>query len=86
MNDEDPEIARQAIVDAVENQIESNDPPETAQTLERLKKEGYPREEALKLIGSVLAAEMFSIMKEGREYNHDEYIKALEALPKLPWD
>ncbi|AWN16844.1 hypothetical protein SALB1_2648 [Salinisphaera sp. LB1] len=54
--------------------------------MERLKKEGYPREEALKLIGSVLAAEMFSIMKEGREYNHDEYIKALEALPKLPWD
>lgn len=85
MSHEDPEVARQAILEAVENQIESNDPPETSQTLERLKKEGYPRDEAVKLIGSVLAAEMFSVMKKGREYSHSEYIKALRALPKLPW-
>lgn len=35
------EILHAQIMDFINNQIKSNDPPETKQTLERLIKEGY---------------------------------------------
>ena len=77
---------RLAILEVINNQIKDNDPPETKQTLERLLKEGFPEKEALKLIGYVVASEVFTVLKENRNYNHVKYISALKALPKLPWE
>jgi peroxiredoxin family protein len=82
----DPEVARAAIFEIIENQIEADTPPETRQTLERLIDEGHTEEEAMKLIGCVVAAEIFAVMKEGRTYNETAFVKALLALPKLPWE
>jgi hypothetical protein len=77
---------REAILEVIKSQIKENDPPETKQTLDRLLREGFPKEEALKLIGYVVASEVFTVLKENRNYDHAKYISALNALPKLPWE
>ena len=80
------EILRQAILEVINNQIRDNDPPETKQTYDRLQKEGFSKKETLKLIGNVVASEVFAVLKENRKYDNDKYISALNALPDLPWD
>ena len=77
---------RKAILEVINNQIRGNDPPETKQTFVRLKKEGFSEEETLKLIGYVVASEVFTVLKESRSYDKKKYISALNALPKLPWE
>lgn len=86
MLDEDSELARAAIFDIIRNQIDAETPPETKLTLERLVAEGHSEHEAMKLIGCVVASEIFGIMKESREYDETAYIEALQALPRLPWE
>ena len=77
---------RKAILEVINNQIRDNDPPETKQTLDRLLQEGFSKEETIKLIGYVVASEVFTVLKESRRYDKIKYISALNALPKLPWE
>jgi len=77
---------KQAILEVTNNQIRDNDPPETKQALVRLQEQGYSEEEALKLIGYVVASEVFSVLKDNRTYSKEKYVAALNDLPKLPWE
>ncbi len=86
MDENEPAYLRKAVLEAVEKQITDGEPPETAETLERLVDEGYPRDEAVLMIGHVLAVEMFGIMKEERGFDHAGYVRALAKLPRLPGD
>jgi len=70
----------------VENQLQANDPPETRQTYNRLKSEGYSEAEAKKLIGCVVSSEIFDILKKQEPFNPERFAKALNKLPKLPQD
>jgi hypothetical protein len=83
---EESERLKKAILEVINTQVRTNEPPETAQTLARLQSQGLSEEEALKLIGYVVATEVFAVLKEGRKYDEEKYIRALQALPKLPWD
>jgi hypothetical protein len=80
------EKLRLAILEVINNQIKDNDPPETKQALIRLQENGFSEEEALRLIGYVVASEVFTVLKENRIYDKEKYISALKALPKLPWE
>ena len=82
----DPARARAALLEVIENQIRLSDPPETGQTLERLLKLGYSREESLKYIGSALIGEVFGVLRNESKYDHARYVANLNALPKMPWD
>lgn len=77
------ERLRDAVFEVVENQIEDNAPPETKETYDRLISEGFPRDEVMRLIGSVVVLEIFEVLKKGRVYDEEKYVKALKALPKL---
>lgn len=55
---------RGAIMEVVENQLRNNDPPQTRQTFERLIDAGYTEEEAKRLIGCVVSAEIFDVLKK----------------------
>lgn len=77
---------RAAILEVINNQIKNNDPPATKQAFDRLRKEGCSKEEVLKLIGYVVASEVFTVLKENRSYDKVKYVAALNALPKLPWE
>ena len=77
---------RRALLEVVDNQLRDGTPPETRLTLDRLMKEGFPRERALEMIGCALTSEVYDVLKSGLPYQEDRYIAALQALPCMPWD
>ena len=68
----------------VRNQIRQNDPPETKQTYDRLIKEGFPKDEVMRQLAVVVAAEIYDVMKNKEPFNQERYIKRLNDLPKEP--
>ncbi len=86
MDGEQSEQAQAAIFKAIDTQLEDGDPPETAETLERLMGQGYSRDEAYRLIGCALADELFRIMKHECEYDRGRYVRMLRDLPRMPWE
>lgn len=81
---EDGQVAGEAIVEVVENQLAENNPPETRQTLERLMKTGESRENAIRYIACALSVEIYGALKNNEPYNNERYINNLKALPELP--
>ncbi|HEY9736905.1 MAG TPA: hypothetical protein V6D06_11500 [Trichocoleus sp.] len=77
---------RETLLDVVETQIQTDTPPATRETLERLVAEGHPDDEARRLIASVLTAEMQAVLQEQQPYSEERYVAALRRLPQLPWD
>ncbi|MBU1368043.1 MAG: hypothetical protein KJ754_07515 [Bacteroidetes bacterium] len=77
---------REQIFEIIENQLRDNDPPETKATYDRLIKNGFDDFQTRQMIGQCLAVELFDIMKFGKPYNNERYIKNLKALPKEPFD
>ena len=83
---EDGQSAGEAIVEAIENQIRENNPPEVKQALKRLLGLGESRENAIRYIASTFSVEIYETMKHLTPYDEVRYIKNLNALPKLPFD
>lgn len=79
------EILREQIFGIIKNQLRDNDPPETKNTYDRLKKDGFDDLATRQMIGQCLAVELFDVMKFGKPYNNERYIKNLSALPKEPF-
>jgi len=73
----------QAFIEAVNNQLEEGQPPETRQTLDRLVGEGISRKKAIRLIAAVLAAEAYDVLKTKQPYSQKRYIQRLNQLPDL---
>jgi hypothetical protein len=73
-----------AYMEAVENQLRDNDPPETRVTFDRLQKEGFSELDAKKLIGQVIASETFWIVKKNETFNLKRFVNNLNRLPKEP--
>ena len=84
--EEGSENAQAAIFEIIENQIRDNSPREVRQTLERLLSEGQTKEEAMKLIGCVVAVEIFEITKHQKPFNESRYVENLSKLPEMPWE
>ena len=82
-NDEE-EFAGTTLIDAIENQIESDNPPAAKATFNKLTLVGYEREDILNLMAHVLAVEIDAMLEEDRPFNTDWYETALRALPTLP--
>jgi len=83
---ENGQIAGEAIIEVVENQLAENNPPETKVTLERLMKAGESRENAIRYIACALSVEIYGALKNKEPYNNERYINNLKALPELPWE
>ena len=79
-------ILREQIFEIIKNQLRDNDPPETKTTYGRLIKNGFDDFQTRQMIGQCLAVELFDVMKFGKPYNNERYIKNLKALPKEPFD
>ena len=71
-------------MEAVENQLRDNKPPETRITFDRLKREGISELDAKKYIAQAIASETFWIMKKNQPYNLQRFIKNLNRLPADP--
>ena len=68
------------ILEVVDNQIDSNDPPATRLTFERLLGMGYTRKQAKEKIGSVVVTEIYDIMKNAESFDEARYIEELNKL------
>ena len=86
MNGEGNPRLEKAILQAVSNQLRINKPPETKKTLNRLMEQGHSRPEAMKMIGAVLSAHIYDMLKEQRVYDNESYVRDLNRLPKYPWE
>jgi hypothetical protein len=78
------EHLRNAIFEVIDNQINANDPPEAALTLERLIQEGYSDFQAKQLIGQAVVIEAIDALKNRKPYNEQRYITNLRNLPNEP--
>jgi hypothetical protein len=76
------ELLRQTVRD----QIRANEPPAVAATYRRLIAAGYDDANAVELITAVLAAEMYDIMNERRDFDEAKYNANLRRLPELPYE
>ena len=84
--EEGSKIAQAAIFEIIENQIRDNNPREVKKTLEHLLCEGHTKEQAMKLIGCAVSAEIFEILKYKKPFNESRYVDNLNKLPELPWE
>ena len=84
IDNDDEEFAESTLIQAIENQIESDDPPAAKATFNKLTLVGYEREEILNLMAHVLAVEIDAILEEDRPFDTQWYEAALRALPELP--
>ena len=78
--------AGEVIIQAIKNQIRQNDPPETKETFDRLRREGHAEDEVYRLLGCVMTSEIYGVMKDERVFDRALYVQRLQALPKLPWE
>ncbi len=78
------EHLRNAVFEVIDNQINANDPPETALTLERLMNEGYSDFQAKQLMGQAVVIEVIDVLKNKKPYNEQRYLKNLRNLPNEP--
>ncbi len=72
----------EAILAVVDQQMRDNTPPETRRTFDQLVAVGYAPEDARRLIGNVVAQEIFAVMQREEAYNEQRYIQALQGLPE----
>jgi hypothetical protein len=86
MKRDTPNDAGRAILEAVENQLQANDPPKVRETLKRLMSDGIDRDEASKYIACALSVEIFGAMKNSQPYNPTRYDTNLDRLPEMPWE
>ena len=75
---------RNAVFEVIDNQINANNPAETAVTLKRLMDQGCSEFEAKQYIGQALAVELFYAMKHKVPFNETRYINNLRNLPREP--
>jgi hypothetical protein len=79
-------ILKASILEVVNNQLKSGDPPETKQTFNRLIGEGISEKDAKIYIGQAVAVEIFNIMKHGETFNLERYRNNLSRLPDEIFD
>ncbi len=79
------ESLREQIFEIIKNQLKNNDPPEVKTTYDRLIKQEFDDFPARQLIGQCLMVELFDVMKFGKPFNNERYVKNLKALPKAPF-
>ena len=82
-NDEE-EFAASTLIEAIENQIEADNPPAAKATFNKLTLVGYERDDILEMMAHVLAIEIDALLDQDRPFDTQWYETALHALPELP--
>lgn len=80
----DEAFAHERLVEAIENQLEANQPPAAQATLNKLTLVGYAREESLELMAQVLAHCIGVMLDNDQPFDNEAYTQALRNLPELP--
>ena len=84
IDNEEEEFAEDTLTQAIENQIESDNPPAAKATFNKLTLVGYERDDILNMMAHVLAVEIDALLEEDRAFDSQWYETALRELPTLP--
>ena len=84
IDNDDEAFTESTLIEAIENQIESDNPPAAKATFNKLTLVGYEREDILNMMAHMLAYEIDAMLDEDRAFNTEWYEAALRALPELP--
>jgi len=71
-----------AIRAVLKQQLETKEPPEVLETLERLQEDGFSEPEAMGLLGHVVSREVAELMAGTGVLNLERYIDSLAQLPR----
>jgi hypothetical protein len=72
---------RDAFMEAVLNQLETGDPPETKATYDRLMAAGQSRNQALQQIAGAVRIEMNRMLAESTPFDNKRFAALLEKIP-----
>jgi hypothetical protein len=64
----------------IENQLAMGQPAETGQAVEALMQQGLSRHDAIHRVGTVLAEEIYDILKNKRPYDEARFVRKLRRL------
>ena len=78
--DKNPAI-REALLQVVENQLKSLDPPETKETYDRLLSEGYSEDETRSFLAAAILYEMNTILRKREPFDRQRFAARLHGLP-----
>ena len=68
------------IFQAVDNQLNENDPPYVRETFDRLLAGGKGKQKAKEAIAAVLIGEIYEVMKNKMPFNDERYHSELDKL------
>lgn len=83
MKEASPEL-KAAFMEIVENQIKQRNPPEATETFKRLVASGISKGDARIYIGQAVCVEIWDMMKNGKVFDMERYVRNLHNLPKEP--
>lgn len=83
-DNDDEAFAEATLTQAIENQLETGNPPAAQAVYNKLTLVGYAREEILEMMALVLAHEIDAMLDADRPFDSAWYEQALRALPELP--
>jgi len=86
MSEPDRRLAREALFEAIENQMNAGNPPATKETFDRLRAAGHSRKQTMKFLACVLLCELNEMIRDNRTYDEMSYVNRLKMLPQLPWE
>lgn len=71
----------------VETQLAMDDPPEVRETLERVRREGLDRHDAIHAVGSVLTETMWETAEGNTRFDdpNEDYVRELNRLTVESW-
>lgn len=81
---DDERFTENALVQAVENQLEAGEPAFTQSVLNKLTLVGYSRQDSVQMMAMALAHEVDDMLRENRPFDMEKYERTLRALPTLP--
>jgi len=84
-DNESKAFQKELIMEVVDNQMKSGNPPETRETYNRLLASGIDEDETRRLIALVIVDEIYCVEKNNELFNEKRFVKKLKDLPKTPW-
>lgn len=83
MNEEGRQALLAELRVTLAEQIRTGNPPATADTFQRLRREGHAEEEVWRLLSAALLMEMNEMIRDHRRFDPEIWRKRLAALPRL---
>ena len=83
MEEANPKL-KALFMEIVEKQIKESSPPEASETFRRLVANGISKSDAKIYIGQAVCVEIWDMMKNGKEFDMERYVRNLHNLPEEP--